>query len=350
MNYLKKLKTETITKLLPLVILFAFVGGLCLAGSNLFAEEPEARYLHDVPRNQLEGAYVTVNLDYIYGCYAYTEEYEDNKPTGRITEREYLIDANEYDYMCVILSGDLMDKAEILLKQSDEYYYGERETITASFVITGKVRPLTLESKNFLHDAVDYDSLDAATQDTYLPLYLDPVDYSVQTVPLIFAVIFLGAAIIMLVLGITGWYQRQVKERLLQYFGSYTDKSDEFMNYMLSLQNVKGLRVGAGYMLLRQGYSHYLLDGNDIVWAYQQVTRQKLYGIIPLGKTFALMLKTADGKQKLLQMSEAQVKTQLQLIAQHFPTVAIGYSAQLQNMFQNNPASLREVAASQRAR
>ena len=349
MTHLKKLKTETLLKMLPIIVLLAFFGILFLSISNTFVAEPEAVYLHDVPRNELEGAYVTVNLDYIYGCYAYTETYEDNKPTGKITQREYLIDANPEDYMCVILSGDLMDKAEILLKQSDEYYYGERDDITASFVITGLVKTLPSDSKEFLYDAVDYYSLSAEEKAIYLPLYIDVDAYEKDPVFMVIGGVLLAIAVVMLVMVLSGHYQRQVKERLLQYFGTYADKANEFMNYMVNLPSVKGLRIGAGYMLVRAGYHHFLYDGNDVVWAYQQTTRQRLYGVIPLGKTYTLMLGLSDGKFKTVPMSEAKVKEQLQLIARNFPTVAVGYSEQLRSLYNSNREALRQVAAAQRS-
>ena len=87
MQQIKKLKRKSIASLFLLIILFWGIGAGGIAASNLIASEPDAAYLYDVPRDQLEGSYVTVNIDWIYGCYAYTETYENNRPTGKITQQ-----------------------------------------------------------------------------------------------------------------------------------------------------------------------------------------------------------------------------------------------------------------------
>ena len=122
MQQLKKLKRKSLASLFLLILLFIGIGIGGIAGSNLFYSEPDAQHLYDVPRDQLEGSYVTVTVDWIYGCYAYTETYENNIPTGEITQQEYVIDANTEDYMCLILEGDLMDKADALLAECDANY------------------------------------------------------------------------------------------------------------------------------------------------------------------------------------------------------------------------------------
>ena len=79
---MKQRKPITPAQLVALALILAICGAACLLLSNAFAREPEARYLYDVPREELEGTYVTIDLDFIYGCYAYSEAYEDGKPTG----------------------------------------------------------------------------------------------------------------------------------------------------------------------------------------------------------------------------------------------------------------------------
>lgn len=348
MEQLKKLKRQSIGSLLLLIILMGAIGLFGISASNLFASEPEARYLHDVPREELEGAYVTVEVDWIYGCYAYTETYENNKPTGIITEQEYVIDANYDDYMCLILDGDLMDQADALLEECDAYYYGETDTITKTFTVTGEVKRLPSDSLALYHEAMDYDNLTAEEQAIILPLYLSPSNYDLEIVPLIFGLVFLAIAVYFLIAALSGTYQKQVKQKLEQMFGDNTERADEFLRNLMDTPAVAKTHIAGGYILLRVGYAQKLLGSEELVWAYLQTVRQKLYGIIPIGKSYRLVLKLADGKELPVVMKEAQVKEQLTKIAQQFPSCAIGYSDQLAALYRKDPNTMRQVAAAQR--
>lgn len=347
---LNKLKTRTLLWMLFPVLLLAVIGICCFAESNLFAEEPTPLNLFEVPRDELEGAYVTVDVEWIYGCYAYTEETRNNIPTGKITEREYLIDANADDYMALILSGDLMDQAEALMAECDDFYNGSTEEITQSFTVTGYVKKLPTDSLDFYHEALDYYSLSAAEREIILPLYLAPADFDLNVIALIISLVCIAAAVLLLVLVFQGRFQRQITEKLEQMFGDNPERQDEFLKHMLNkVPNVGGMRMDNGYIYLCQGLSHYLYDSRDLVWAYQQVTRQKLYGIITVGKNYGVALKMADGTSKVVAMPKKKVGEMLQKIAEQFPGCVIGYSDQLAALYNQNRAAMANVAAAQRS-
>lgn len=349
MDYLKKLKWQGFAGTLLLIVFCAAIGILGVSASNLFTEPPEALELWEVPRDELEGSYVTAEVEYIYGCYAYTEVTRDGRPTGEITEREYLIDANEEDFMALILSGKDMEKAEKLLEQSDQFFYGEIDEITASFQVTGFVRKLPSDSIRLLHEAVDYNTLPPAEQEIYLPLALESEEFQLEVVPLVFGALFLGAAIFLTVLKLSGHYQKQLRRKLEEMFGGNPERSNDFMRYMLeSVPKTHGLRIVQGYVLARSGGFDILLDSKDLVWAYRQVTRHRLYGIIPLGKSYAVMLRTADGKRHSIPMSQKATDQVLSLLGQCFPQTVIGYSSELERLYLSDRAAMARVAESQR--
>lgn len=350
MEQLKKLKRQSFTSLLFLIILMGAIGIFGIVASNLFASEPEAQNLYDVPRDQLEGAYVTVDVQWIYGCYAYTETYENNIPTGNITEQEYIIDANESDYMCLILGDELMAQADALLEECDAFYMGETDIITRNFTVTGEVRKLPSDSIPLYHEFVGYDQMEPADQAIFLDLYLSPADYSLEIVPLVFGLIFLGIALFLLISALSGSYQKQIKKKLEEMFGENTERADEYLRQLMEIPAVNHLHIGNGAILLRQGYSQALLTSKDLVWAYKQTVRQKVYGIIPAGKTHRIVLKTADKKELFVVMKEAAVKEQLMKIAQQFPECAIGYTDQMAALYNKNPETMRQVAAAQRTK
>lgn len=351
MNLMNKLKRETIARLLVPVLLLGLLGALFLSVSNVFTPEPVPRSLYEVPREELDGTYVTVDVEWIYGCYAYTEKYRDNKATGEITQREYVIDANRYDYCALILDGSLMEQAETLLAQCDAYASGLTDEITASFTVTGRMRELPSDSLPLYHRAMGYDSLSAEDRQTVLPLYLFPVDYSANYVMLILGLVCLGIAIMLLVMAFLGRFQRQITQKVESSASGSPEVLYEQLGRMLeTVPAVSGLRIGGGYILLRSGFCHYFYDASDLVWAYRQVTRHRLYGFIPIGKTFSLMLKMSDGTEKAVAMREKKVAEQLEKIMLQFPGCAVGYSEELMAMYRSNRSALRQVAAAQRGR
>lgn len=350
MEQLKKLKRQSISSLLVLIIFMGAIGVFGIGASNLFASEPEARNLYEVPREELEGAYVTAEIEWVYGCYAYTETYEDNKPTGIITQKEYVIDANENDYMCLILDADMMDQGDALLDECDAFYYGETDAITKTFTVTGEVKPLTGESLSMYQEFMGYDMLSTAEQEIVLPLYLAPANYDLEMVPLFFGLFFIGIAIFFLIYGLSGTCQKQVKKKLEQMFGDNTERADEFLRQLMEAPHVNKVHISGGYILMRQNLNQVLLDSNDLVWAYKQTVQQKLYGIIPMGKSHRLVLRTADKKEFFAVMKEEQVKEQLTKILRQFPTCAIGYSDQMAAFYKKDPDTMRKVAAAQRTK
>lgn len=348
MQNLKKLKQKSIGSILFLVLFFVVMGVVLIIGSNIFYQEPPAQNLYDVPRDQLEGAYVTVDLEWIYDCYAYTETYENNRPTGEITQKEYLIDANETDYLCLILEGDLMEQADALLEECIAYYNWETDQITKAFTVTGEVKPLSSESISLLHEFMAYDQLSPEEQEIILPLYLSPADTETDYVMLILGFIFAVFGLAFLAAGLAGSYQKQVKAKLQELFGDNTERSDEFLGQLMETPAVCKLHISGGYILLAQGTNQMLLDSKDVLWAYKQTVRQKLYGFIPVGKNHRLVIKRADGKELFVVMKEEQIKEQLKKIAVQFPSCAIGYSDQMAALYKKDPNIMRQVAAAQR--
>lgn len=351
MDLMNKLKGESFVRLLVPVALLVLFGVVFLSGSNAIAKEPTPRNLYEVPREELEGEYVTAEIHWIYGCYAYSEKYRDNKATGEITQREYVIDANVNDYCALILDGDAMEQAEALLEECVAYSSGQTAQITKSFTVTGEMKALPSSSLSLYRRAMGNDSLSASEQAVILPLYLSPADYSTNYILFAMGAVCLGIAVVLVVMALTGRFQRQITQKAANSSASSPEAFYERIKYMRkNVPAVSGLRIDGGCIFLRNGFSHYFYDANDLVWAYKQVVRQKLYGIIPISKTYSLMLKMADGTEKSVAMKEARVAEQLEKIMRQFPGCAIGYSDDLMTMYRSDPNTLRQVAAAQHGR
>ena len=353
MELMKTLKNKSIRKMLLPVCLLLALGIFFFAISNVWLLVQTPKDLWEVPRDELEGKYVTVELPGIYLSYAYTEEYKNDRPTGRITSREYLIDANSEDYCGLLLdSEDLMNKGEALLEECDAYWNYETDEITKTFTVTGVMKKMPEDSLDFYHEAVDYDRLSSGEQEVFLPLYLVARDGGDTASSVVFALIAAGlfaAAVILMVKAASGKNQKQIMDKAKELSPASPDyvlsQVDQLYN---NAPAVSGLRMNGSLILLEQGAKQFLYGAKDLCWAYQNVVQHKTNGI-NTGKSYQLILRMTDGTMKQVTMKEAQVQEQLQKIFALYPACVVGYSKELEAAYKNDRASFAGLAASQRA-
>lgn len=352
MEFVKKLKSKSLKKaILPVCLLL--VGVILFAAiSEFWLLVGKPVNLYDVPRDALEGKYVTVEIPYIYGCYAYTEQYKNDKPTGVITSSEYIIDANVDDYCGLLLPKDMVEQGDALLDESDAYANYETDEITGTFTVKGVMKKMPGDSLDFYHEAVDYDSWDSADQARFLPLYLvarGDSDNVGSVVFLAIALALLVIAVVMLVKAVGGSNQKQLMQKAEELSPGNPDYILTHVEQLYEhAPSVGGLRMNASLILLEQGAKQFLYGAKDLVWAYQNTVQHRTNGI-PTHKSYHLILRMADGTTRDVAMKGEQVKEQLQKIFALIPGCALGYSQELEAMYKSNRAGLAEVAASQHA-
>lgn len=351
MNFIKKLKTKSIITNALLALLILAMSALFLAGSQFWLLWQKPANLHDVPREDLEGAYVTVELPRIFGSYAYTEEFEnDFDSTGTIISEEYIIDANEYDYCGLLIEeADLIAQANELLEQTYAYNDYTIDEITATFTVTGIMKKMPSDSLGFYHEVVGYDNLSPDEQETFLPLYLvvrDGGDQFLTYFLLVFGVIFALWAVLILVKAVSGGYQKQILQKAAQLSPSAPEQVLEQLDRMNEDQPKVKLLMNDRLIFSKNGNASRLYAMNELVWAYHAVTTQRVY-FIPVGKTHSLALATLDGKIQQIPMKEAQIKQYLQTIYQTNPNCFVGYSDELAKLFRKNPAAVSQLRAAQ---
>ncbi len=351
MRLLKKLKSNSIVSAILISIFLLLFTAVFINGSQfwLFLQEPQN--LHDVPRDQLEGAYVTVELPCIYGSYAYTEEYEnDFDKTGTIIAMEYLIDANYYDYCGLLVETDeMIEQANALEKQTYQYNYYEIDEITATFTVTGVMKKMPNDSLGFYHEAVGYDDMTAEEQDIYLPYYLDVRDSGESVgsvVMLVAALAFAIWAIVLMIRAFTGAAQKPIREKAQQLSPNAPEVILEQLDQLLAAQPKAKVLFNDRLIFANNGNASRLYAMNELVWAYHSITKQRVY-FIPVGKTHSLTLCMIDGKSVQIPMKEAQVKEYLQSIYQLNPTCFFGYNDEIAKLYRKNPASLPQIRAAQ---
>lgn len=349
MDFLKKRKRKSVLQGCLLALIPLMLALLMMAGAEVQWLLQSPRYLYEVPEEELEGAYVTVEVPFLYGAYAYEEEYENNRPTGRTVSMEYMIDANEVSYCGMYVSGSNLKKAEALMEESEAYMDGELTDIPQnSFTVTGVMKPMSGESLRFYKEALDYDAMTAEEQALFLTLYLD-TEAGVNWGLLAFGVIALVIAVWVIVYAALGKYQKQLAEKANALSGGNPEYILEQVKAIRETTPVcKGVWIGTNLVYLEQGMRQYLYEKREICWAYPQTTRQKIYGLITIGKYHSLVLRTMDGKNFAFRMSEEKTREGVQTLGKLLPACVLGYSKELETIYNQNRGQFAQIAAAQR--
>ena len=355
MELKKKLRARSLKRALLPAIALMICGVIVLALSEFWLLIQKPVNLYDVPRRELYGKYVTVEVPYIYTSYAYSEEYRNNRATGTITSCEYIIDANQYDYCGLYLPKDLVAKGDALEEKSESYLYGDiddEELLGYSFRVTGIMKAMPSDSLDYYYEAIGFQNMTADQQDLFLPLYLEARSSSALTTTwllLVFGLVLLGAGVVILVKAASGGDQKQFMQKAEELSPGNPEYILAHAEQLYDMApSVGGLRMNASLILIEQGRRHYLYGTKDLVWAYQNTVQHKTNGI-PTGRSYHLILRMADGSSRDLAMREEQVKEQLQKIRALVPGCALGYSQELADLYQKDRPALRNIAAAQRA-
>ena len=144
MTIFQKLRLRSLQKsllyIIPPLILAALMTMIAIPGFRDMNREPVE--LYSIPRDELEGAYVTVEIPLIYDAYAYSEETVNDIPTGKITSKEYIIDANETDFCGLVLADELIEQGDQLYSDSMKYLTGRLSDVNSTFRVTGVMRAI----------------------------------------------------------------------------------------------------------------------------------------------------------------------------------------------------------------
>lgn len=97
-------------------------------------------------------------------------------------------------------------------------------------------------------------------------------------------------------------------------------------------QKIGGWTLTANHLLRKQWLNLDLYNLNELLWAHPQVTKKKLYYVIPAGETHALVLKWRDASITL-QGKEDAVATAFAHIATHQPWILLGWNEGYEKLY-----------------
>lgn len=345
MNWLKKLKMTSVKKSIFGLVLFVGIAVAILVFTKCYGVfgmiAPKA--LADLTPETMDGAFVKDDIPFIYGSYLEIESYRDNRKVGT-TGMQYLIDLDDTYYMGLYVRSGRLDDAEELAEFCEKLW--DMDTLPNEdewpvLHVKGTIRAMDDDDLGYYRKAtrgMDEESL-------FLPYYLE-VDY-VHNIPIWGCFLLLAVVAVLLWLGIfpmvkalTGGFQKQVRAKLAEG-GSLEREIERAELFYENTPAVSGVRMSREYVFFQNGAESILLRPWDVAWAYQSTTQHRTNGI-PTGKTFAAILRTIDGKEYTLSMSEAEVKVLLEAIAATLPGTIVGYDKSLEKLYKENRDAFRQ--------
>ncbi len=341
MEWLKQLRMDSLRKAAFRVILFcALAVGIFVyfqCWTLLGVLSPKS--LADLTPETMEGIYVEDDIYLFYTPYL-EELYGENRYNAETTGIQYLVDFDQERFMGLSVHKDRLSEAEAMMTACESYFDGalSSEDLPAMHV-KGSIKAMDDEERGYYMELADGDiELEAAM----LPYYLDVGRVSgrpvlAQLCLLIGSLAFLIAGLFPLVKALTGGYQKQVKAKL-SAAGDFESAAERAALFYERTEPVSGVRLGSEYVYFMNGANSVLLRPWDIVWAYQSTTQHRTNGI-PSGKTYAAILRTADGRQYELGMKEAGVQRLLEAVSASLPGVIIGYTDDLERIYKQNRSS-----------
>ncbi len=313
----------------------------------------------------LKGMYVEADLDTLVDYYAETvesQEYHKDKTVAR----EYILPIyteDEVYYVGVEVKADKIDDAEAVLNDTirmldDED--GSYEWDGSLLSVRGTFCEMDSETKGLYQDYLDYLELDAEDEARFLPLVLKDKNigglYASAMVPLgIALVVVLICFVYILVRALTGGYQKQIKAYISKSMDPEGTEHALDLFYEDTPVEDKHLRMDRSWLLYDDNTQPFLLAGRDIAWAYQNLTRQKMYGIITVSKSYSVHICSVsedrrDREHVIPVRNEAAAQELLGKLNRLYPDAAYGYTPEIAREYNEDPAAFqRKVQAARRA-
>lgn len=368
---LRSLKQKTlISKVLPLLILAAAAVGLLVMLVPCFAAMvtgPRAFDPYDCGDvTALKGQYVAADLDTLVDYYAETVESQDYRQDKTIS-REYLLPVYTEDdvyYIGVEVKADKLADAEAVLDDTmrllaDED--GSYEWDGSLLHVQGTICEMDSETRGLYEDYLtNYLELDDGETDRFLPLVLKDKNvgglYPSAMVPLILVLaVVLIVFFYILCKTLTGGYQKQIKAYIAKSIDPEGTEHALDLFYEDTPAERKNLRMDRSWLLYTDNTNPFVLAGRDIAWAYQHVTRRKMYGVITVNRSYAVKVCSVSEDRRsrvhtIFVRNENAAQELLGDMNRLYPDAAYGYTPDLERAYNADPAAFQQkVLAARRA-
>lgn len=291
------------------------------------------------------GVRVKAEISVIYDAYCSYEE------DGKIKSKEYLILVGERDkqrFMGLVCDGSDIEDADAIMQQShQDYSEGKISSVDSlkTMTIKGTIMPLEKEEYVLYQKYIDKLDLSKKERDIFLP-YAVMVGkigkHSKGSVAMCwgFVLVAFAVGIHTFYSGFTGGNLKQVEKYCSEQGNKkmYMRELEEFYDSGIPVQ---GIRIDEQYFMAVKGASCFFAESRDLLWVYKMATSHRLYGIIPLGRTYTLIVKKEDGKSFDIPMkNEVAADEAIKYVVQKLPYILFGYDNDLHKKYLKDPSDL----------
>lgn len=371
-NMLQALKKKSLKSVLfTIIILVAIlVAGIVTLGHSYLLWIQGPTYFESLDDNDisnLEGSYLSADVDTLIDYYAETVKSESGKP-DKTTSREYLMPINTEDmtvYIGLEVPSGSITMADAVVEDtmdmlSDED--GSYQWSGAYVSVSGTVRRMDEETeqlyRNYIYQlGADDDQIGMEDGCQFLPLVL--VDGGIgktSSQGLIVAAI-VGAVILViliriLVLALGGGYQKQIRNYIAATPNPAATEQ-QLDRFFEATEKDGNVRMNPDWLLYVKGVDSWVLAGNDVVWAYQYTLTRKQYGIITVGKEHAVKVFSASENEKnhchsISVKNEDAAQQLLAKLQNMYPDAVIGYSEEIERQYNADPAGFHQAVSDAR--
>lgn len=357
---LKSLKNKNMKSKLIWVILWgiAFLGMMAYMGGALLQRIRGPVDIATLSADELEGAYVTVDIDTLIDAYAHTVESSDGRP-DRVASKEYLLPL-EAGMIGVEVEPDKIDTADAIV--DDTYLYltlpeEEYEWDGSMITVTGTIRRMDEETRGYYYEALGYIVDEDFMNERCYPLVLKDgtvgnLDSGMLGFFVAVDVALLVVFVCVLVSALTGGAAKCVKA----YAAAQPDPQgtmQELDDFYENTPTESGLKLSRKWLLYDHGTAGFLLAANDIIWVYQSVTQHRTNGV-PTGKTYAVTVcsrsEPRSRSRHTIPVKNEQAGKELgELLMRWYPDAVYGYNAEWDRAYRADPAAFYQSIQNARA-
>lgn len=326
-----------------------FLCGVSIFFLNICGFITDAKILLKKPVNLNElaiediqgGVRVKAEISKIYGVYCTHEK------NGKVKRKEYLILVGEKDnprFMGLVCGGSKMKKADAIRQFHQDYSDGKRASVNSlkPLKIKGTIMPLEGEAYDLYQQSIDKLNLSEKEREIFLPYavkmgIISTYGYSKSsaTILRVFLIAVLLSGILTIYIGVIGGNIRKI-EKYCREQGDKEMYMRELEDFYKSGIPVQGIRMDEQYFMAVRGADCFFAESRDLLWVYKRITRHYTNGI-PMGKTYALIVKKEDGTGFDIPMGkEAEADEAMKYVARKMPYLFFGYENDLRKKYFRN--------------
>ncbi len=347
----QELKKKYLVKNLTVAIFLFIIGGIILITQmdNIKMILAPAVNLDTLYADEIkESMKVKVEVGDIREYYAYTEE------GGRVIEKEYIIPVGEKEFMGLVLGESYLEQADRDMEATWDYLDGDESAINRIefFTVTGKVVPMSGESKEFYDEFIYLLGLEPEQEELFIP-YMVVTGSAAGGFTSNFIVFGIVAAVIIiigicvLVRGLTGGALKDIK-KYCEATGNAEAAMQRLERFYAQTQPVGNLRVSPEFIMAQTSGKVMLTDASKVLWVYQHIVSHYTNGI-PSGKDYSIMVWMTDGtKMDIPMKGKKKAEEALDYIGRSLPYLFFGFNEQIQAAYNQNRQGMIQAMTERR--